>query len=192
MSLNQAFHYSKNALLIDLDQAHIEEIVDQKLLYSLNQKPLEGYILKRFYSPVEQALLEFCLEKQKGNQLKTAQVLGINRNTLKTKITAYNLNIKKLLIENKKPYPQSRIFLSSMDSLNLLSVCRAKLTFRFFQNSLPNNNILKIVCQPVEKIIIQRVLSHCKGNKIRSAHLLGINRNTLKKKITSKNKFRAG
>ena len=192
MSSNQAIHYSKNALLIDLDQVHIEEIVDQKLLYFLDQKPLGNNILKQFYSPVEQALLELCLEKHKGNQLKTAQILGINRNTLKKKIITYNTNIKGLLTKKKNLYLQSRIFLSSMSSLNLLSVCRAKLAFKFSQNNLPDNNALKIICQPVEKTIIQRVLNHCKGNQIRSAHFLGINRNTLKKKINSNYKSRAG
>lgn len=184
MNLNPAIHCSQNILLIHLDQVSMEEIVEEKLLYFLNRKTLGKNILKDFYEPPEQALIEFKLKQMKGNQLKTAKVLGINRNTLKKKIVNYNLNIKKLLSQ-KKPsrFLQSRIFLSSIASLDLLSVCRAKWKEASFQDTILKDNMLKRVCQPVEKRIIQQVLEYCKGNHIRASHHLGINRNTLKQKM---------
>ena len=193
MNWNYSIHCSKNALVIHLDQVQMEEIVERKLLYFLDQRPLGRNILKNFYEPVEQALIEFSLEKMKGNQLKTAKVLGINRNTLKKKIVAYQLNIKELLIKPKNDYPQSRLFLSSASSsLDLLSVCRAKLASKHSQNQFPKENVLKQIGQPVEKKIIQKVLEYSKGNQVRASQFLGINRNTLKKKMNLTIGMRAG
>lgn len=192
MSLHQPINCSKNALVINLDQVRISEIVEEKLLYFLKQRPLGRNILKDFYEPVEQAIIELVLEKQKGNQLKAAKILGINRNTLKKKIVAYKLDVKGLLIRQKEAsYPHSRVFLSSARSLNLLSACRAKLAEADSHNQIPKENVIKELGQPVEKKIIQKVLEYCKGNQIRASQFLGINRNTLKKKINSSPEVRA-
>ena len=40
--------------------------------------------------------LELALRAYNGNQVKTAQMLGINRNTLKKKIDNYKIRVKKL------------------------------------------------------------------------------------------------
>jgi len=45
---------------------------------------------------VERPLLEIALRAHNGNQVKTAQMLGINRNTLKKKIDNYKIRVKKL------------------------------------------------------------------------------------------------
>ena len=45
---------------------------------------------------VERPLLEIALKAYNGNQVKTAQMLGINRNTLKKKIDNYKIRVKKL------------------------------------------------------------------------------------------------
>ena len=193
MSLNQSINFSKNALVIHLDQVHLEEIVEQKLAYFLKQRPLGKNILKIFYEPAEQALIEVVLKKLKGNQFKTARSLGINRNTLKKKILTYRLNIKELLIKEKEESgPQSRVFLSSVAGMDLLSACRTKLAGEKAQNKIPEENIMKQICLPVQTKIIQKVLEYCKGNQIRAAHFLGINRNTLKKRIKLSNGIRAG
>jgi DNA-binding protein Fis len=42
-------------------------------------------------SEVEKALISIVLKETNGNQLKTARVLGINRNTLRTKIREYKI-----------------------------------------------------------------------------------------------------
>jgi two-component system nitrogen regulation response regulator GlnG len=44
---------------------------------------------------VERPLLEFILERTSGNQLRAAQILGINRNTLRKKITMLGIASKK-------------------------------------------------------------------------------------------------
>ena len=185
MAFNYSINCSKNALVINLDQVQVEEIVEEKLSYYLQQGNSGTNLLKLFYEPAEQALIELSLEKMRGNQLKTAKVLGINRNTLKKKIVFYQLNIKELLLrQGTLTGSHSRIFLGSISSLNLLSACRARMSLESFQKEFPKEKALKQICGPVERKIIRRVLDHCRGNRIRASQALGINRNTLKKKIS--------
>jgi Fis family transcriptional regulator len=42
-------------------------------------------------SSIEKPLLEYILHKVGGNQSKAAEMLGINRNTLRKKMAQYNL-----------------------------------------------------------------------------------------------------
>ena len=44
---------------------------------------------------VERPLIEVVLEKAGGNQVKAAEMLGINRNTLRKKITDLNIVVRK-------------------------------------------------------------------------------------------------
>jgi Fis family transcriptional regulator len=41
---------------------------------------------------IEKPLLEYILHKVGGNQSKAAEMLGLNRNTLRKKMAQYNLN----------------------------------------------------------------------------------------------------
>ena len=190
MNLKASISRSSHALLIHLNEGKIEDIVEKKLFYFLAQRPLGQRILKTFYEPIEQAVIEIILQKNKGNQSKTSEALGINRNTLKKKVTYYFLDVKKLLIKNPhitQLYP-NQLFLSSISSLNLLTVSRAKLYLEQSHNRLPKSDILLQVCKPVEKKIIQTTLNYFKNNKKRASYFLGINRNTLKKKLSFKPK----
>ena len=49
---------------------------------------------------IERPLLEYVLNRAGGNQSKAAQILGLNRNTLRTKLKQYNLQ-KSLLLFTK-------------------------------------------------------------------------------------------
>jgi two-component system, NtrC family, nitrogen regulation response regulator GlnG len=44
---------------------------------------------------IERPLIELVLERVGGNQVKAADVLGINRNTLRKKITDLNIVVRK-------------------------------------------------------------------------------------------------
>ena len=177
---------SENALVINLEKAQLEEIVEKKLNHFFSEKKIffEKNVFRHFYSPVEQALVEMALDQRGGNQLKASELLGINRNTLKKKLDLYGINIKALLMQKRKnPYPVNRIFLSSLASFDLLSACRSKLAWAERHKQIPKEKILKPICQPVERRIIQTALGYCRGNQIRTSRLLGLNRNTLKKKM---------
>ncbi|MEK6554392.1 MAG: helix-turn-helix domain-containing protein, partial [Bdellovibrionota bacterium] len=45
------------------------------------------------------------------------------------------------------------------------------------------SGLYSVVLEQVEKPLIELTLMNCRGNQVRAAQLLGINRNTLKKKI---------
>ena len=55
--------------------------------------------------------------------------------------------------------------------------------FRSLGDSLPAPGLYQTVLKEVEVPLINLTLSLCDGNQIKAANLLGINRNTLRKKI---------
>ena len=44
---------------------------------------------------VERLLIDKALERTFGNQLKAAKILGINRNTIRTKIKKFGIKVEK-------------------------------------------------------------------------------------------------
>ncbi|MAI97187.1 MAG: hypothetical protein CML37_00615 [Rhodobacteraceae bacterium] len=56
--------------------------------------------------------------------------------------------------------------------------------FELHENALPPNGLYNRVLREVEYPLIALALSVAKGNQIKAARLLGINRNTLRKKIS--------
>lgn len=52
-------------------------------------------IYKTVVEAVEKPLIERALERTFGNQLKAAKILGIHRNTLKTKISKFGIQPEK-------------------------------------------------------------------------------------------------
>ena len=55
----------------------------------------EGALYRHILQIVEKPLIENILERTDGNQLKAARILGLNRNTLRTKIKRLGINIEK-------------------------------------------------------------------------------------------------
>ena len=81
----------------------IGKFIEEKLRgFMRNIKNLEKFNLYETVIPeVEKALITMVLKETKGNQIKAAKLLGINRNTLRDKI-------KKLKISVKEPVAQIR------------------------------------------------------------------------------------
>jgi len=71
----------------------IKEFLEDKLKrYLRDMTKLEtGNLYTAVMSEVEKALISIVLKETKGNQLKTAKTLGINRNTLRAKIKEYKI-----------------------------------------------------------------------------------------------------
>jgi two-component system nitrogen regulation response regulator GlnG len=83
--------------LADYENLSLEEIIRYKLEdYFERTKDVD---LDNLYSLVieriERPLIELTLKKTRGNQLKAAHILGINRNTLRKKISELRINLKK-------------------------------------------------------------------------------------------------
>jgi two-component system, NtrC family, nitrogen regulation response regulator GlnG len=54
----------------------------------------EGTLYKAMMDVLEKPLFEFVLERTEGNQLRAARILGINRNTLRTKIKKLGIHTR--------------------------------------------------------------------------------------------------
>jgi Fis family transcriptional regulator len=76
------------------DKAILRDCVRSVLTSYFND--MEGHTVDDLYqlvlAEVEAPLLQTVLDHTKGNQSKAAQMLGINRGTLRKKLKHYNLN----------------------------------------------------------------------------------------------------
>ena len=102
--LCKGMHILPGELSLDLKEGNLIEIKGKK-----SKEGLEG-LLDELYSEVlnnpgenrdgvmiliEKGLVLRALQETKGNQLRAAQILGINRNTLRNKIEKYKIKINK-------------------------------------------------------------------------------------------------
>ena len=81
------------------ESANIDEILSLKeavirLEDSLLRKK-EGALYGSVIGEVEKPLIEYALERTWGNQLRAAKILGINRNTMRSKIKKLGIDAKK-------------------------------------------------------------------------------------------------
>jgi two-component system nitrogen regulation response regulator GlnG len=79
------------------EELSLESLVEIKLRSSLiNLDKLEsGDVHAMVLEQVERPLIRFVLEKTRGNQVRAASILGINRNTLRKRITELGIPVKK-------------------------------------------------------------------------------------------------
>jgi len=79
------------------EELSLEALVEMKLRSSLgNLENMEsGDLYGLILEQMERPLIRFVLEKTRGNQVKAAEILGINRNTLRKKIQELDIEIKK-------------------------------------------------------------------------------------------------
>ena len=81
----------------DYDNLSLEEVVRGKLedyfrrTRGIQVENLYSVIMER----VERPLIELSLQATRGNQIRAAQLLGINRNTLRKKITDLRITVKR-------------------------------------------------------------------------------------------------
>lgn len=86
-------HVLKDLALEDLIRSKLESFIDQIQGYEMND--LYPMVLER----VERPLIQLVLKKTRGNQVQAAQMLGINRNTLRKKINYLKIEIKKPYVD---------------------------------------------------------------------------------------------
>lgn len=55
--------------------------------------------------------------------------------------------------------------------------------FAAHENGLPASGLYDRILQEIERPLLAIALAECRGNQIKTAELLGLNRNTLRKKI---------
>ena len=97
---NNQLQNTGDMLVANLTQVSLEELVRNKLEVLFRQQKETKAELSGLYSlvmeQVEKPLIELSLRAHNGNQVRTAQMLGINRNTLKKKIDNYNIKPRRL------------------------------------------------------------------------------------------------
>lgn len=82
---------------LEVSKMSLGQLVEEKLLHylRLNETDLKGANIHQYViEEVEKTLLRLVLEKTKGNQMKAADILGINRNTLRKKMRLYKILVK--------------------------------------------------------------------------------------------------
>ncbi|MFK5926507.1 MAG: sigma-54 dependent transcriptional regulator [Desulfuromusa sp.] len=75
----------------------LEAVVTQKLENSLAQMNLQemNNLYEMVLHQIERPLINIVLQKTRGNQIRTAEILGINRNTLRKKIKILDIEVKR-------------------------------------------------------------------------------------------------
>lgn len=87
---------SGTAAKINFEDLTVEEYFEKKLeifFKNIDIKSTKG-LYEAILGQFEKILFKILLKKCKGNQIKTAKVLGINRNTLRKKLTEHGLKAK--------------------------------------------------------------------------------------------------
>jgi DNA-binding NtrC family response regulator len=85
----------KDLFVEDFASCSIKDFLEEKLKRYLKEmtKLDNCNLFSTVLSEVESSLISIVLKETEGNQLKAAKTLGINRNTLRTKIKEYDIRI---------------------------------------------------------------------------------------------------
>ncbi len=99
--MTPSLNHSDNLFVANLQSVSLEKLVKSKLEVLFQQQKEAQVELNGLYNivleQVEKPLIELALLSHNGNQVRTAQMLGINRNTLKKKIDNYKIRVRKSL-----------------------------------------------------------------------------------------------
>ena len=96
-----AEHLPEHLIEADLELVKADDHFDTQLnklirgYLAQNQETQDGYIYNKLVQSLEKQLFEIMLDKNFGKQVSVAKALGINRNTLKRKIDAMKIEVKK-------------------------------------------------------------------------------------------------
>lgn len=85
----------KDLFADEMTNVTIKDFFEDKIKRYLTEmaKLSNGNLYDTIFSEVEKAIIEIALEHTQGNQLAATRILGINRNTLRSKIKEYRLKM---------------------------------------------------------------------------------------------------
>lgn len=81
---------SKNTIPL---REHVQKTIRQYLEDMGNTEP--EHIYRKLLSEIEPPLIEEVLSYTRGNQSRAARILGMTRNTLRSKLTRYSIRYRK-------------------------------------------------------------------------------------------------
>jgi len=180
----------------DLASMVREKTFREDLFYRLNVVPIHLPPLRERKEDIE-PLVEFFLKRAQdelGVQTRecSQEALGLlKRHSWPGNVRELENVIKRatLLSPNQVLMPADFPGLFSNSDLGGQEDSLEALVARKLQNSLAQmdlqdlDNLYEMVLHQVERPLINIILQHTRGNQVRTAEILGINRNTLRKKI---------
>jgi two-component system nitrogen regulation response regulator GlnG len=170
----------------------------EDLFYRLNVVPISLPPLRKRMEDI-QDLAEFFLHRAKKEMCVNVSEISKEAITL-LKQHSWPGNIRELenlikraslLTPNQVLMPSDFPGLGSSDELGNHEDSLEALVARKLQNSLSQmnlqelDNLYEMVLHQVERPLINIILQHTRANQVRTAEILGINRNTLRKKINT-------
>ena len=115
--MTPSLNHSDNLFVANLQSVSLEKLVKSKHEVLFQQQKEAQVELNGLYNivleQVEKPLIELALASYNGNQVKTAQLLGINRNTLKKKIDNYKIRVRKGAAANQPMQPTANVTMSA-------------------------------------------------------------------------------
>ena len=101
ITLSDVQDHLKNSFEINDDDEDItlENLIDKrlnKLISSINDNTKQMNIYDDLIKTVEKPLIENILNYTRGNQIKASSILGLNRNTLRKKISELGVTVRKV------------------------------------------------------------------------------------------------
>ena len=131
---------------------------------------------------------QLSIDELSLNFLKTYNWPG-NIQELRNLIERLSLSISndKITVSDVKEHLKNSFEINENDENltleNLIEKRISKLTSSFNDNSI-NMNVYDEFIRTVEKPLIENILNYTRGNQIKASSILGLNRNTLRKKIS--------
>ncbi len=196
-----------NVRIISATHQNLQELIQdglfrQDLFYRLNVVPLRLPPLRERIEDIP-LLLRYFFKKaaQEGNSPKTLDISATEKlesydwpgnvrelENLVRRITALyteeviSADIVETELSNGLEKPQNVVSHSKEGLTGSLNK-HLKNYFLAHKGSLPATGLYERIIQEVERPLINQTLIATRGNQIKAAELLGINRNTLRKKI---------
>lgn len=96
------------------------------------------------------------------------------------------MDLEQQTIQRVENSQANHLLVANLRSISLEKLVRSKLEVLFEQQKeaqVELNGLYDVIMEQVEKALIEIALVNYRGNQVRTANMLGINRNTLKKKI---------
>ena len=92
--LKNSFDINENDEIITF-----EKLIDKrinKVISSINDDTIKMNVYNDFIKTIEKPLIENILNYTRGNQIKASSLLGLNRNTLRKKISELGVTVRKV------------------------------------------------------------------------------------------------
>ncbi len=101
ISVSDVQDHLKNSFEINDDNENLtlEKLIDKrisKIISSLDENITDMSLYDDFIKTVEKPFIENILKHTRGNQIKASSILGLNRNTLRKKISELGVTVRKV------------------------------------------------------------------------------------------------